>query len=396
MKTRILKWSGRILAFCLSLGIALAPGTGSAAGFDAKTMERMSTFLSNFTELGMVNFQASEVLDPQNPGDMIRFGIWHNYINNFKSRVATCTKDGCQWGSLTMDCKYVKDSLKRYFDYDLERCISVENSDPPYHFDGTRYHFEGADGETIYHAKVSSAEKLADGNIRMQGIVHNADDESDVLGTFTALAKPHTWKGKSTWAIISMNTKFKGDDQADLADDGRGDLVDETLPLDAFTVGMNKTDVLKLGAQPTNKANFFQTSSKWDGYDCAVVLKLKGDTVENVILQMPTSPAVLGMLFAELEKRGLFPINLDDELLYTRPKDEVASFVAERIAALSEQEQGKLTVLYVPEPIFDKAAQAQNEDQLVQELASTLLHTVQIDTESITLLVATGSSLVEK
>ena len=396
MNTRILKWSGRILAFCLSLGIALAPGTGSAADFDAKNMERMSTFLSNFTELGMVNFQASEVLDPQNPGDMIRFGIWHNYINNFKSRVATCTKDGCQWGSLTMDCKYVKDSLKRYFDYDLERCISVENSDPPYHFDGTRYHFEGADGETIYHAKVSSAEKLADGNIRMQGIVHNADDESDVLGTFTALAKPHTWKGKSTWAIISMNTKFKGDDQADLADDGRGDLVDETLPLDAFTVGMNKTDVLKLGAQPTNKANFFQTSSKWDGYDCAVVLKLKGDTVENVILQMPTSPAVLGMLFAELEKRGLFPINLDDELLYTRPKDEVPSFVAERIAALSEQEQGKLTVLYVPEPIFDKAAQAQNEDQLVQELASTLLHTVQIDTESITLLVATGSSLVEK
>ena len=102
------------------------------------------------------------------------------------------------------------------------------------------------------------------------------------------------------------------------------------------------------------------------------------------------------MLFSNLGHRGLFPINLDDELLYTRPKDEVASFVAERIAALSEQEQGKLTVLYVPELIFDKAAQAQNEDQLVQELASTLFHTVQIDTESITLLVATGSSLVEK
>lgn len=390
MKTRILKWSGRILAFCLSLGIALAPGTGSAAGFDAKTMERMSTFLSNFTEIGMVNFQASEVLDPQNPGDMIRFGIWHNYINKFKSRVATCTKDGCQWGSLTMDCKYVKDSLKRYFDYDLERCISVENSDPPYHFDGTRYHFEGADGETVYHARVRFAEKLADGNIQMQGVVYNADDESSILGTFTALAKPHTWQGKSTWAIISMNTEFEND--------GRGDLIDDepSSPLDVFTIGMTKAHALELGAQPTNKANFFQTSSKWDGYDCAVVLKLKDDTVENVILQMPTSPAVLGMLFAELEKRGLFPINLDDELLYTRPKDEVASFVAERIAALSEQEQGKLTVLYVPELIFDKAAQAQNEDQLVEELASTLLHTVQIDTESITLLVATGSSLVEK
>ena len=390
MKTRILKWSGRILAFCLSLGIALAPGTGSAAGFDAKTMERMSTFLSNFTELGMVNFQASEVLDPQNPGDMIRFGIWHNYINNFKSRVATCTKDGCQWGSLTMDCKYVKDSLKRYFDYDLERCISVENSDPPYHFDGTRYHFEGADGETIYHAKVRFAEKLADGNIQMQGVVYNADDESSILGTFTALAKPHTWQGKSTWAIISMNTEFEND--------GRGDLIDDepSSPLDVFTIGMTKAHALELGAKTTDEANFLTVSYSWDGYDCAIVLKIKDDTVENVIIQTQAKPAVLGMLFAELEKRGLFPINLDDELLYTRPKDEVASFVAERIAALSEQEQGKLTVLYVPELIFDKAAQAQNEDQLVEDLASTLLHTVQIDTESITLLVATGSSLVEK
>ena len=390
MKTRILKWSGRILAFCLSLGIALAPGTGSAAGFDAKTMERMSTFLSNFTELGMMNFQASEVLDPQNPGDMIRFGIWHNYINNFKSRVATCTKDGCQWGSLTMDCRYVKDSLKRYFDYNLERCVSVENSDPPYHFDGTRYHFEGADGEAVYYAKVRFAEKLADGNIQMQGVVYNADDESSILGTFTALAKPHTWQGKSTWAIISMNTEFEND--------GRGDLIDDepSSPLDVFTIGMTKAHALELGAKTTDEANFLIVSYSWDGYDCAIVLKIKDDTVENVILQMPTSPAVLGMLFTELEKRGLFPINLDDELLYTRPKDEVASFVAERIAALSEQEQGKLTVLYVPEPIFDKAAQAQNEDQLVQELASTLLHTVQIDTESITLLVATGSSLVEK
>ena len=102
------------------------------------------------------------------------------------------------------------------------------------------------------------------------------------------------------------------------------------------------------------------------------------------------------MLFSNLGHRGLFLINLDDDLLYTRPKDEVVSFVAERIAALSEQEQGKLTVLYVPELIFDKAAHAQNEDQLVEDLASTLFHTVQIDTESITLLVATGSSLVEK
>ena len=390
MKTRILKWSGRILAFCLSLGIALAPGTGSAAGFDAKTMERMSTFLSNFTEIGMVNFQASEVLDPQNPGDMIRFGIWHNYINNFKSRVATCTKDGCQWGSLTMDCKYVKDSLKRYFDYDLERCISVENSDPPYHFDGTRYHFEGADGETIYHAKVRFAEKLADGNIQMQGVVYNADDESSILGTFTALAKPHTWQGKSTWAIISMNTEFEND--------GRGDLIDDepSSPLDVFTIGMTKAHALELGAKTTDEANFLIVSYSWDGYDCAIVLKIKDDTVENVIIQTQAKPAILGMFFAEFERRGLLPLSFDDELLYTKPRDEVASFVADGIANMSEREQDSLTVIYVPEEIFDKAAHTKDEEQMVEELASTLLHTLKVEEESISVIVATGSSLVEK
>lgn len=390
MKTRILKWSGRILAFCLSLGIALAPGTGSAAGFDAKTMERMSTFLSNFTEPGMVNFQASEVLDPQNPGDMIRFGILHNYINNFKSRVATCTKDGCQWGSLTMDCRYVKDSLKRYFDYDLERCISVEKSDPPYHFDGTRYHFEGADGETVYHARVRFAEKLADGNIQMQGVVYNADDESSILGTFTALAKPHTWQGKSTWAIISMNTEFEND--------GRGDLIDDepSSPLDVFTIGMTKAHALELGAKTTDEANLLIVSYSWDGYDCAIVLKIKDDTVENVIIQTQAKPAILGMFFAEFERRGLLPLSFDDELLYTKPRDEVASFVADGIANMSEREQDSLTVIYVPEEIFDKAAHTKDEEQMVEELASTLLHTLKVEEESISVIVATGSGLVEK
>ena len=84
----------------------------------------------------------------------------------------------------------------------------MEDSDPPYHFDGKLYHFEGAAGEATYFARVESAKKLDDGTVQMQGVVYNADDESIVLGTFTALAKPHTWKGKNTWALLSMKTTF--------------------------------------------------------------------------------------------------------------------------------------------------------------------------------------------
>ena len=102
------------------------------------------------------------------------------------------------------------------------------------------------------------------------------------------------------------------------------------------------------------------------------------------------------MLFSNLGHRGLFLINLDDELLYTRPKDEVASFVADGIANMSEREQDSLTVIYVPEEIFDKAAHTKDEEQMVEELASTLLHTLKVEEESISVIVATGSGLVEK
>ncbi len=180
-----------------------------AADFSAQETKAMGVFLSNFTELGFFDVNAAEFLDEKAPGDMIRFGIWHNYVNSFKSRVRQCSDKKCQWGSLTMDGKYVQESLKRYFDYTLKKLPTVENSDPPYHFDGKLYHFEGADGEAVYYAAVLKAAKTADGNISMEGEVYNAEDRKDILGTFKALAKPHTWNGKKTWALLELKTTIK-------------------------------------------------------------------------------------------------------------------------------------------------------------------------------------------
>ncbi len=200
---RILRHS--LFLLCVSALVCCLPLRAEAEGFSASTLKRMSVFLSNFTEIGMMDFEAKDVLDPQHPGDMIRFGIWHNYTNNFKNRIKECRTSGCEWGSLTMDCKYVKESLLRYFGYSLAQCPTVENTDPPYHFDGKLYHFEGADGEAVHYARVNKAQTLSNGQIRMNGVIYNPDTE-EILGNFTALARPHTWNGKATWAIINMKT----------------------------------------------------------------------------------------------------------------------------------------------------------------------------------------------
>lgn len=66
---------------------------------------------------------------------IIRFGIGHNYINNnFKSRVKKCAAKDCEHGSLTIEGKFVQESVKKYFDLELEN-RSVMDSDPPYFFD---------------------------------------------------------------------------------------------------------------------------------------------------------------------------------------------------------------------------------------------------------------------
>ena len=48
-----------------------------------------------------------------------------------------------------------------------------------------------------------------DGLVRMSGEVYNAEDRKDVSGTFKAIARPHTWNGKKTWALVKLQTTFK-------------------------------------------------------------------------------------------------------------------------------------------------------------------------------------------
>ena len=205
----------KVWLFCLTLLLCSTlhmPNGAQAASFSQAQLKLMSTFVSNFTELGFMNFDTKQegtddVLhlggDPSSP-DLIRFGIMHNYVNNYKSRIKPCPTKGCKHGSLVIDGKYVVESVKKYFDINLKNA-SVEQSDPPYHFDGTLYHFEGADGEAVYYAEVKQATQEG-GVIRMSGDIYNAEDKNDRPSTFVATAKPYKWNGKNTWAILSLQT----------------------------------------------------------------------------------------------------------------------------------------------------------------------------------------------
>ena len=189
-------------------------GTAIAAQFGKDEMKRMSIFISNFTEQGLYDFDVERESDgmlwlggPDAAPDLIRFGIRHNYINNFKSRIKRCSKKNCEYGSFTLDGKFVQESVKKYFDLDLKN-QSVMESDPSYYFDGKLYHFNGEDGEAVYYAEVTSASRNGD-EIDMSGEIYNVKDKKDRPATFQAVARPYKWKGKGTWSIVHLETNFK-------------------------------------------------------------------------------------------------------------------------------------------------------------------------------------------
>lgn len=173
---------------------------GSSFGASQSELKRMSVFISNFVEAGLNNFDVDDISD----SELIRFGIWHNYINNFKSRIRNCSTKDCPYGSLVIDSKYVDESVKKYFDMRIRRHKTTGRGHETMFFDGEYYHFEGADGESI-QAEVFEAHTRRDGIIVMKGATYHADHED--LGydnNFTAEARPYKYNGKNTWRILSI------------------------------------------------------------------------------------------------------------------------------------------------------------------------------------------------
>ena len=185
--------------FALMVAVMLC---GSAFGASSSEIKRMSTFLSNFTEQGMYNIDTAGITD----AELIHFGIWHNYINNYKSRIADCPNGKkCPYGYKVIDRKYVAESVKKYFDTEIEHA-SIDDA----HYDGRLYHFMPADGERIYYAEVQKVSQK--GNvITMRGELYAVEDKDDRPATFTATAKPYKHNGRNTWSILTLATNWRGE-----------------------------------------------------------------------------------------------------------------------------------------------------------------------------------------
>ena len=157
----------------------------------------MRIFLSNFTEVGF--YEISDVAN-LSLDELVYFGVRHNCINNKK--LIKQERNGMQ----SIDGKSVVESVKKYFALDIKPSDldSASYSGKDYDYDGKEYQFLSDTGkDKVYYAQVIGVYK--DGNkIRMEGKIYNIKNSKDVLGSFSAYAKPWKYGGKDTWALLSM------------------------------------------------------------------------------------------------------------------------------------------------------------------------------------------------
>ena len=217
-----------ILAFC---GAAFA--AGQTVKPSKSELKRMSVFISNFTEAGLFNFdltadEADEggmefeepithLGNPANVTELIRFGILHNLINNRDSRIRKCKDKNCEAGELTIDRKFVEESVKKYFDIDLAKkdlryVDPEENPSVVFSFDGKLFHFAAEsfrepDNDMTYYADVQGVTQRGK-YLLLAGDIYNSRKITDRPGIFAATVKPYKWNGKDTWAIIDMTTDW--------------------------------------------------------------------------------------------------------------------------------------------------------------------------------------------
>ena len=174
----------------------------SVFGTSRKDLRQMSDFVSSFIEIDYYNFDSQNIT----MDELLNFGIWHNYMNNMNliEHVQNDSYDSA------ISAKDVEAAVRKYFALPVKhQSINFEGS--VYPFRNGMYYFHAADGVP---SRADVQEAVRKGNvITMRGkiIFNNTDNEDEILGEFVATAKPHKWKGKNTWAILSLKSTLYQD-----------------------------------------------------------------------------------------------------------------------------------------------------------------------------------------
>ncbi len=195
------------VAICSIAALFLA---GSAwAEPTEKQLKAMGLFLSNFTELGFMDVHTKDMVLSESYPNLVRFGIWHNYVNNFKSRIKHNEEGNRENGDLRIKASWVEESVQKYFGLEFKADKSVDQSDPPYFLKDGYFYFWGADGEAPWFARVLKASNPDQGFWEVSGEIYNADDPEEILGDFQAILKEASWKTKQTYLLVEMYTDFR-------------------------------------------------------------------------------------------------------------------------------------------------------------------------------------------
>lgn len=201
MKSRVKK------GLCALIGVLLLAGSAWAAPSEDE-IRAMGIFLSNFTELGFMDVNVEDMSHPDNYPDLVRFGVFHNYINNFKSRIQPNKDNPGDMGDLRIKAAHVEESIQKYFGIKIKADRSVDQSDPPFFFKGGYFSFWGSDGEAPWYARVKTASSPQKGLWRLQGEIYNSDDPKELYGSFDATIKEAMWGKKRTYVMVSMTSEY--------------------------------------------------------------------------------------------------------------------------------------------------------------------------------------------
>lgn len=190
-ETVTINWSGKENSdysfpkgtFKLKKKVALSPSES----------KKLGVFLSNFTELQLYKFDTNKA----SISDLIRFGIWHNYINNFNSRI------GSSNGKLYISKSYVEESILKYFNIKFKDHRNIQN----FKYNGKGYTFEGSDGERIYYVQIDGFYDLGSNNFRIYGHLYDPDSGDEVVSRVDATVKKLKSSNGYSYVLLKLNVK---------------------------------------------------------------------------------------------------------------------------------------------------------------------------------------------
>ena len=187
----------RKLVYSLILAVMMC---GAAFGASSAELERMSKFISYFTELRYFNIN----IDTISNKELIHFAAWYNDVFHYGTRSKECSDEYCSYGSRIIDKKYIAEAVRKFLDLKLKH-TSTEDE----YFDGKYYHSHGkADGDPVILAEVQEVSRS--GNILiLRGELYGSENEEYRPGTFTARVKPHRFNGQHTWSLLSLESSMR-------------------------------------------------------------------------------------------------------------------------------------------------------------------------------------------